>query len=36
VIGSRIVQEIEDSPSDFVLDRVFDLVKGFRTAMDSN
>ncbi|MDP2830028.1 MAG: tryptophan synthase subunit alpha [Sulfuricellaceae bacterium] len=34
VIGSRIVQEIEDSPSDAVLDRVFDLVKGFRTAMD--
>ncbi|MEN6587251.1 MAG: tryptophan synthase subunit alpha [Sulfuricella sp.] len=35
VIGSRIVQEIEDAPQDAVLSNVYALVKGFRTAMDS-
>lgn len=34
VIGSRIVQEIEDAPPDAVLDRVFNLVKSFRSAMN--
>ena len=35
VIGSRIVQEIENSQADAVVENVFALVKGFRTAMDS-
>jgi len=34
VIGSRIVQEIENSPQDAVLSNVYALVKGIRTAMD--
>ena len=35
VIGSRIVQEIENSQPDTLLQNVFALVKSFRTAMDS-
>ncbi len=35
VIGSRIVQEIENSPADAVAQNVFTLVKGIRTAMDA-
>ncbi|BCB26423.1 tryptophan synthase alpha chain [Sulfurimicrobium lacus] len=35
VIGSRIVQEIENAPQGAVLSNVYALVKGFRTAMDS-
>lgn len=34
VIGSRIVQEIENSPADAVSQNVFALVKGIRAAMD--
>ncbi|MFN3398549.1 MAG: tryptophan synthase subunit alpha, partial [Sulfurimicrobium sp.] len=34
VIGSRIVQEIENSPQDAVLSNVYALVKGIRTVMD--
>ena len=34
VIGSRIVQEIENSRQDAVLSNVYALVKGIRTAMD--
>jgi len=34
VIGSRIVQEIENSQQDTMLVNVYNLVKGFRTAMD--
>lgn len=33
VIGSRIVQEIEQSPRDRVLQNVFSLVRGFRDAV---
>lgn len=36
VIGSRIVQEIENSAADAVAQNVFTLVKGIRTAMDGN
>lgn len=35
VIGSRIVQEIENAPAEAVVGRVATLVKSFRTAMDS-
>ncbi|MBU0594647.1 MAG: tryptophan synthase subunit alpha [Gammaproteobacteria bacterium] len=35
VIGSRIVQEIENSPADAVAQNVFALVKGIRTVMDT-
>ncbi|PWB58404.1 MAG: tryptophan synthase subunit alpha [Nitrosomonadales bacterium] len=35
VIGSRIVQEIENSEADAAAQNVFALVKGIRTAMDS-
>ncbi len=34
VIGSRIVQEIEDSPKEAIIDNVRVLVKIFRSAMD--
>jgi tryptophan synthase alpha chain len=34
VIGSRIVQEIEDSPKDKLLDNVSGFLKGIRAAMD--
>ncbi len=34
VIGSRIVQEIENSQPDAILNNVFNLVQGFRNAMD--
>ena len=34
VIGSRIVQEIESSPREKLIDNVRALVTGFRTAMD--
>ncbi len=35
VIGSRIVQEIENSEADAVAQNVYTLVKGIRTAMDT-
>jgi tryptophan synthase alpha chain len=35
VIGSRIVQEIENSQAEAVTQNVFTLVKGIRTAMDA-
>ena len=35
VVGSRIVQEIENTPADQVVARVGALVKSFRSAMDS-
>ena len=35
VIGSRIVQEIENAPPEQVTARVGALVKSIRTAMDS-
>jgi len=35
VIGSRIVEEIENSQADAVAQNVFALVKGIRTTMDS-
>jgi len=35
VIGSRIVQEIESSPADRVLDNLRTLLRGFRAGMDS-
>ena len=34
VIGSRIVQEIESSNAETLLNNVYNLVKGFRDAMD--
>jgi tryptophan synthase alpha chain len=34
VIGSRIVEEIENSTDEALLDNVYNLVKGFRDAMD--
>ncbi|MDP2878400.1 MAG: tryptophan synthase subunit alpha [Sulfuricella sp.] len=34
VIGSRIVEEIENSTAESLLDNVYNLVKGFRDAMD--
>jgi tryptophan synthase alpha chain len=34
VIGSRLVQEIEDSPRERVLDNVAGLMKGIRVALD--
>jgi len=34
VIGSRIVEEIENSTADSLLDNVYNLVKSFRDAMD--
>jgi tryptophan synthase alpha chain len=34
VVGSRIVQEIEDSPGDTALDRVYRLVRELRDAID--
>lgn len=34
VIGSRLVQEIEDSPRERVLDNVAGLLKGIRVALD--
>ena len=36
VIGSRIVEEIENSTAESLLDNVYNLVKGFRDAMDGN
>jgi tryptophan synthase alpha chain len=36
VIGSRIVEEIENAPQDAVLSNVHALVKGIRSAMDSS
>ncbi|WP_306477412.1 tryptophan synthase subunit alpha [Methyloversatilis sp.] len=35
VIGSRIIEEIENSPADEILPRVKTLLSGIRTAMDS-
>ncbi|MBU1691549.1 MAG: tryptophan synthase subunit alpha [Gammaproteobacteria bacterium] len=36
VIGSRIVEEIENSTAASLLDNVYNLVKSFRDAMDGN
>jgi tryptophan synthase alpha chain len=36
VIGSRIVEEIENSTAESLLDNVYALVKSFRDAMDGN
>ena len=36
VIGSRIVEEIENSTAETLLDNVYTLVKSFRDAMDSD
>lgn len=36
VIGSRIVEEIENSTAESLLDNVYTLVKSFRDAMDGN
>jgi tryptophan synthase alpha chain len=35
VVGSRIVQEIADSPPEAAAARVGELIRGFRAAMDS-
>ena len=35
VIGSRIIEEIENSPADEILPRVKTLLSGIRAAMDS-
>jgi tryptophan synthase alpha chain len=36
VIGSRIVEEIENSTAESLLDNIYTLVKSFRDAMDGN